>query len=162
MFKQWLRELGEGKRAEAEKAEQRFFAMLREDRAIWSGDEWAQVKARHASDARYGAVNSSSLRESLFKKHLAGLGKSGGTAAPTQATSNVAASASHQPKTLSKEERAARAAASLREREEQVRAEKERMNRSTNFAKGQLGREEGERDFTTLLVDKITDHEVRH
>lgn len=76
-------------------------------------------------------------------------------------SSSVPESSSAAPKAATKEERAARAAASLREREEQVRAEKERVARSTNFAKGQLGREEGERDFGTLLVDKITDHEVR-
>jgi hypothetical protein len=98
-----------------------------------------QVKGRHASDPRYEAVNSSSLRESLFKKHLESLSSTG---APSKA------------------DKAARAAASLREREEQVRAEKERLARSANMARGALGREESEREFRTLLIDNVREHEV--
>ena len=60
-----------------------------------------------------------------------------------------------------KPDKAARATASLKEREDQVRAEKERVARSANAARGALGREEGEREFRTLLIDLVRDHEVR-
>lgn len=97
-----------------------------------------QVKIRHVSDPRYEAVNSSSLRESLFTSYLASLSFAG----------------------TNKSDKAARAAASLKEREEQVRGEKERAARSTNAARGAMGREEGEREFATLLTDIVRDHEV--
>lgn len=103
-------------------------------------DEWVQIKLRHVSDPRYDAVNSSSLRESLFTSYLANLSSSTGTA---------------------KSDKAARAAASLREREEQVRGEKERLSRNASAARGAMGREEGEREFKTLLIDSVRDHEVR-
>lgn len=57
-------------------------------------------------------------------------------------------------------DKATRAAASLKEREEQVRIEKEKSFRSTNAARGAMGREEGEREFRTLLTDVVRDHEV--
>jgi transcription elongation regulator 1 len=38
-----LRELGERKRAEANKAEERFVEMLREDSSIKEGDNWMEV-----------------------------------------------------------------------------------------------------------------------
>lgn len=47
MFKGWLRELGERKRAEAEKAEQRFVEMLKADKDIKEGDKWAEVIHDH-------------------------------------------------------------------------------------------------------------------
>lgn len=93
------------------------------------------------SDPRYDAINSSSLRESLFDKHVASL----------------SATASDGP---AKSDKAARAAASLKEREEQVRIEKERMSRTASAARGAAGREEGEREFNSLLIDLVRDHEV--
>ena len=60
-----------------------------------------------------------------------------------------------------REDKAARAAASLREREERVRADKARAERSANVARGNLGKEEAERDFAQLLIDAVRDHKVR-
>lgn len=148
VFRQWLRELGERKRADAERAERNFVDMLREDTAVRKGDKWADVKVRHVKDSRYQAVTSSSLRESLFNKYVTGLSQD--DSAPD------GAGAAH-----AKDDRAARAAASLKEREAQVRAQKERVSRSADVAKGALGREEGEREFGSMLVDLIRDHEVR-
>ncbi|KAK4702407.1 transcription elongation regulator 1, partial [Phenoliferia sp. Uapishka_3] len=141
VFKAWLRELGERKRAEATKAEERFVEMLKSDSTIKQGDKWADVKSRHVSDPRYDAVNSSSLRESLFNKHVDSL-EFGAPGGPPKA------------------DKAARAAASLREREEQVRLEKERMSRTASAARGAAGREEGEREFNSLLTDLVRDHEA--
>ena len=44
VFKGWLRELGERKRAEAQKAEERFVEMLKADSLIKEGDKWADVR----------------------------------------------------------------------------------------------------------------------
>ncbi|CEQ43132.1 SPOSA6832_05033 [Sporobolomyces salmonicolor] len=154
-FKRFLRELGERKRAEAERAEREFGEMLRGDETIKEGDKWVEVKKRHSTDPRYIAVNSSSLREQLFTKHLASLSSSSSSRPSTSA-----AAPSTKPAPL-KEDKAARAAASLRDREERVRAEKQRAERSTNFARGQLGKEEAEREFGQLLIDAVRDHAAR-
>ncbi|KAG0660642.1 hypothetical protein C6P46_004505 [Rhodotorula mucilaginosa] len=162
-FKKWLRELGERKRAEAERAEREFGEMLRLDGQIKSGDKWAEVKKRHASDPRYAAVNSSSLREQLFEKHLASLASSSGSHHPSR-TAPVASTSSSSTKPAqapSKEDKAARAAASLREREEKVRLEKMRNARSAERARGHLGKDEAEREFAQLLVDAVRDHNAR-
>ncbi|BGP07531.1 hypothetical protein JCM10049v2_003369 [Rhodotorula toruloides] len=152
-FKRYLRELGERKREAAEKAEREFKEMLSGDNKIRPGDKWADVKKRHANDSRYIAVNSSSLREQLFNKHVSALA-SGSSSAPSGSTS------SGKP-APSKEDKAARAAASLREREERVRQEKMRAERNTNLARGNLGKEEAEREFGQLLVDAVRDHIAR-
>ncbi|BGO91097.1 hypothetical protein NBRC10512_005811 [Rhodotorula toruloides] len=152
-FKRYLRELGERKREAAEKAEREFREMLSEDRQIKPGDKWADVKKRHANDSRYTAVNSSSLREQLFNKHVSAFA-SGSSSAPSGSTN------SGKP-APSKEDKAARAAASLREREERVRQEKMRAERNTNLARGNLGKEEAEREFGQLLVDAVRDHKAR-
>ncbi|SCZ93800.1 BZ3500_MvSof-1268-A1-R1_Chr6-3g08893 [Microbotryum saponariae] len=160
VFKQWLRDLGEKKRADANKAEQAFREMLGEDATIKLSDQWTEVKARFAKDARYGGVASASQREGLFEAHRKLLGQ-GSNGASSSKGAPASTSTSTTKPTLTKEERAARAAASLREREEQVRAEKERTSRQARAAKGNLGREEGEREFGTLLVDQVRDHNAR-
>ncbi|GAA6056664.1 hypothetical protein JCM3770_006335 [Rhodotorula araucariae] len=151
-FKKYLRELGERKREAAERADREFGEMLREDGEIRAGDKWAEVKKRHASDPRYAAVVSSTQREQLFSKHLAALASGG--AGPSASS----ASAKSVP---TKEDKAARAAASLREREERVRAEKARAERSANVARGNLGKDEAEREFGQLLIDAVRDHRAR-
>lgn len=158
-FKKYLRDLGEKKREAAEKADKEFKEMLSEDSAIRPGDSWTDVKKRHASDPRYAAVNSSSLREQLFTKHLASLDSSS-RLAPTASTSSSSAT-NPKPAITTKEDRAARAAASLREREEQVRLEKSKSERSANQARGHLGKEEAEREFGQLLIDAVRDHTAR-
>jgi len=114
-----------------------------------------QVKVRHAKDRRYEAVNSSSLRESLFNKHLVSLARGGPPTASTSASSTLQALAP------TKADRAARTAAALREREDQIRHEQARSQRSAQAARGAAGREEAEREFGQLLVDQIRDHEAR-
>ncbi len=115
----------------------------------------AQVKGRHAKDRRYEAVNSSSLRESLFNKYLASL------AHGAQLTASTSASASApQPPAATKADRAARAAAALREREDHIRHEQARASRSAQAARGAAGREEAEREFGQLLIDHVRDHDA--
>lgn len=48
-FKKWLRELGERKRAEAERAEREFREMLQADGQIGRGDKWAEVRSTRAA-----------------------------------------------------------------------------------------------------------------
>ncbi|KAM0752098.1 hypothetical protein T439DRAFT_379217 [Meredithblackwellia eburnea MCA 4105] len=153
VFKGFLRELGEKKRKEMERLEGEFEVMLNEDRGLKIGDKWTEVKTRFAKDKRYIAIPSSSQKETLFNQFLSKLSSSSNTA-PTTITTSTTPSTN----TLSKAERAA---ASLREREEQVRVEKERNARSARNAKGLLGREEGEREFKSLLIDLVRDHEAR-
>ncbi|GAA5834689.1 hypothetical protein JCM11251_003633 [Rhodosporidiobolus azoricus] len=157
-FKKFLRELGEKKRAQAEKAEKEFKEMLVDDREIRQGDKWADVKKRHANDPRYVAVNSSSLREQLFAKHVSSLSSSS-SARPT-ASSSTSSSAPSKAPAPSKEDKAARAAASLREREEKVRLDKMKQDRDAMRARGNLGKEEAEREFGQLLVDQVRDHKA--
>ncbi|GAA5855256.1 hypothetical protein JCM8547_009005 [Rhodosporidiobolus lusitaniae] len=158
-FKKFLRELGETKKRAAEKAEREFGEMLREDKGVMPGDKWAEVKKRHVSDPRYAAVVSSSLRESLFNKHTSALAAGGGRASSASSSSAPAAPAGKPQPT--KEDKAARAAASLREREEKVRLEKIRQGREAERARGNLGKEEAEREFGQLLVDSVRDHKAR-
>ncbi|GAA5965583.1 hypothetical protein JCM3765_004742 [Sporobolomyces pararoseus] len=154
-FKKYLRDLGEKKREAAEKAEREFKEMLNQDLEIKEGDKWVDVKKRHASDPRYAAVNSSSLREQLFNKHLSSLSSSSRPTASTSTSTSTTTS-----KTTSKEDRAARAAASLKEREEKVRLEKDKAERNAQQARGHLGKEEAERDFGQLLIDAVRDHKA--
>lgn len=102
---------------------------------------------RHASDPRYSAVNSSSLRESLFTQFL------------SSSSSTTTTKESANPDTT-KLDRWARAAASLKERELQVQKEKEKLEKNSNFAKRVLGKDEGEREFKSLLIDFVKDHDV--
>ncbi|GAA6017121.1 hypothetical protein JCM11491_003267 [Sporobolomyces phaffii] len=161
-FKKYLRDLGEQKRAAAEKAEKEFKDMLSEDDEIKAGDKWAEVKKRHASDPRYAAVTSSSLREQLFTTHLSSLSSSSRPRPATSTSAAEASSSSAKPVTNAKEDRAARAAASLREREERVRQEKSKAERNANQARGNLGKEEAEREFGQLLIDAVRDHKARY
>ncbi|GAA5912393.1 uncharacterized protein JCM6883_005654 [Sporobolomyces salmoneus] len=155
-FKKYLRDLGEKKREAAEKAEREFKEMLTEDGEIKEGDKWADVKKRHATNPRYAAVNSSSLREQLFTKFLSSLSSS---SRPQPSTSS--APSASKPTTSTKEDKAARAAASLREREERVRLEKSKAERNAQQARGHLGKEEAEREFGQLLIDAVRDHKAR-
>lgn len=75
---------------------------------------------------------------------------------PSASTSSIA----DKTATTSKEDKATRAAASLREREERVRLEKSKMDRNAQQARGHLGKEEAEREFGQLLIDAVRDHKV--
>ncbi|WRT66235.1 uncharacterized protein IL334_003188 [Kwoniella shivajii] len=150
LFKTHLRELGERKRADAQRAEQDFNDLLKETDDITSSSVWAEVKRPLSKDSRYDAVGSSSLREELFNNYIR----------------KLASSSSSQP--LSKEEEAAKklserkakAEASLREREAKIRNEKQKLEMETNKSRAGAGREEAERLFCSLLVDQVRDSDV--
>ena len=156
IFRNWLRELGEIKRADAEKAESKFLDMLREHASDISKEaKWANVKHRFANDPRYGAIASSSQREEAFKKFQEKRSKDAMTEA------EAAKEDPEESKRKAAEERKARQAASLKEREEKVRKEREVLDRAAGRSRAEAGREESEREYRSLLIDAVRDHEVR-
>lgn len=151
-FRNWLRELGEIKRADAQKAEVKFTEMLAE-KEIADDARWSDVKSRFASDPRYNAVASSSQREELFKKYLA-------KRAAQPATSRQPEDP-EEAKRRAAEERKAKQAASLKEREEKVRREKEALERAAGRSRATASKEEAEREYKSLLIDAVRDHEAK-
>lgn len=151
VFRDHLRELGERKRADAKRAEQDFMDLLKEHDEIEPGSDWVQVKRSMTSDPRYDAVGSSSLRAELFQRHVKSLG-SQAESARTETPEEVAARKSR--------ERKEKAQASLRERQQQVQGEKMRLERDVQKSKLGAGREDGEREFGSLLLQAVREHDV--
>lgn len=145
-----LRELGERKRADAQRAEADFFELLKETEGITSSSAWSEVKRGLVPDPRYEAVGSSSLREELFGAYLKKMASSSAQPAetPEQAAERKA------------QERKAKAEQSLKEREAKVRQEQEKAGQELEKSKRGAGREEGERVFGSLLVDAVRDHDL--
>ncbi|WVQ99287.1 hypothetical protein IAU59_006419 [Kwoniella sp. CBS 9459] len=148
VFKTHLRELGERKRADAQRAEQDFYDLLKESDDITSSSIWAEVKRPLSSDPRYDAVGSSSLREELFNTYLRKLAS----------TSSQKDESKEDAAARKLAERKARQEQSLKEREAKIRGEKERVQMETNRSRVGAGREEAERLFGSLLVDQVRDH----
>lgn len=100
-------------------------------------------------DPRYDAVGSSSLREELFKRYQTNLSSS--------STTKLSAEEEAAQKAKTKKERAE---ASLREREQQVKEKQHQMERDLRRSKQGANREEAEREFGSLLVQAIREHNV--
>ena len=145
-----MRADGIGKRADAQRAEQDFFDLLKENDKISSSSVWPDVKRSMSHDPRYDAVGSSSLREELFNTYLKNLSSSSTSTheTPEQAVERKLA------------ERKAKQEASLREREARVREEQSRVVEETNKSRLGAGKEEAERLFGSLLVDQVRDAET--
>ena len=176
VFRDHLRELGERKRADAKRAEQDFFDLLKEHDEIKPDSDWLQVRSTSAlyvgyvhaliifsphlqvkgsmtSDPRYDAVGSSSLRAELFQRHIKSLA-SQAESARTETPEEIAAKKAR--------ERKEKAQASLRERQQQVQGEKIRLERDVMKSKLGAGREDGEREFGSLLIQAVREHNVSH
>ena len=149
-FKVHLRELGERKRADAQRAEADFFDLLKETPGITSSSTWSEVKRGISKDSRYDVVGSSSLREELFGTFVKNL----------VSTSSLANETVEETAERKMKERKEKAEASLKGREAKVRDEKERVGKEVGKSRAGAGREEGERLFGSLLVDQVRDHEV--
>ena len=117
-----------------------------------------QVKVTLEKDPRYDAVGSSSLREELFEKLIRGRNGSSGEKRPSTGTGP--SEPIEDPAARKAREKEERAAASLREREEQIRAQQRKVGLDVQRSRGLVGREEAEREFGTLLVDKVHEHDV--
>ena len=150
LFKNHLRELGERKRADAQRAEQDFLDLLKETEGIRSSSIWSEVKRGILSDPRYDAVGSSSLREELFAGFISKLSS---TSALTESAEDAA------ERKLS--ERKIREEASLRDRQAKVNEVQQQVTKDMSKSRAGAGREEAERLFGSLLVDQIRDQEVR-
>lgn len=149
VFKVHLRELGERKRADAQRAEQDFVDLVKETEGITSSSAWTDVKRRISTDPRYDAVGSSSLREEYFTAYIRKL-------ASTSATTETPEEAAER-KT---KERKAKEEASLRDRQAKVVQVQQQVTKDMSKSRAGAGREEAERLFGSLLVDQVRDHEV--
>lgn len=153
-FKGWLRELGERKRGDAKRAELKFEELLAErvpQQTVLEGAAWKDLRDQLKGEQRYEAVGSSSLREEIWTRWS------------HKVRDDVAAAAATGPADEERKarERKERQEASLRAREEQVRRDKDAIARDAGRSRLNLGREESEREYRTLLVDAVRDHTVR-
>ncbi|KAI0775935.1 hypothetical protein BD413DRAFT_256226 [Trametes elegans] len=161
-FREYLKELGEQKRAAAQKAEKDFFALLKESGLAKPGAVWKEIKKQLVSDPRYDAVGSSSLREELFNTYI----KAGASDEVTTASTPEGAGAPQSQKTSAEDEeererrRKERKERAVREREEKVRAERSKVEAEIDRSKLGLTKEEGELEFRTMLTDAIRDPQV--
>ncbi|KAF8138301.1 Hsp90 protein-domain-containing protein [Boletus edulis] len=158
-FKEYMKELGEKKRAAAEKAEADFFTLLRESGIVKSDSVWKDIKRKLSDDPRYDAVGSSTLREELFHAFLKARGSSDDDNHQDEVGKAVRYSAPADETEVSckRQEKRDRA---LKEREEQVRAQRGRTEAEIGKSRWGLTKEEGERVFRTLLTDAIRDPQL--
>ncbi len=98
-------------------------------------------------DPRYDAVGSSSLREQLFHAYSRSL------------ASEPEAEHEGEEKRRAREKKE-RAVASLQERERTVQEAKVQANRELHRSRIGAGKEDGEREFGSLLVQAIREHDV--
>lgn len=160
-FKEFLRELGERKHAAAEKAETDFFSLLRESGLTQPGTLWKDIKRELSHDPRYDAVRSSSLREELFNTFMKVRSgsltddKSGSIKDDKEVSRTT--EGKDEDSQLRKLERKQRA---IKEREEKVRVERGRVEAEIGRSRVDLNKEEGEREFRTLLTDAIRDPQL--
>ncbi|KAI0268205.1 Hsp90 protein-domain-containing protein [Gloeopeniophorella convolvens] len=150
-FREFLKELGEKKRALAQKAEADFFSLLREGGIAQEGAIWKEVKKAISNDPRYDAVGSSSLREELFNTFLKAQTK---RSSPDQ-TQAPAADATPSDLVDEAQSHKDRKAQAVREREEKVRADRQRLQADIEKSRVGLNKEEGELQFRSLLTDAI-------
>ncbi|KAJ8482248.1 hypothetical protein ONZ45_g15022 [Pleurotus djamor] len=151
-FREFLKELGEKKRQAAQQAEVNFFALLKEHGNITENSVWKEVKRKLVHDPRYDAVGSSSLREELFNTYLKA-GKWKDSSSPSlpseQQSSKTAEDADTETRKKERKERA------VKEREQKVKAERGRVEAEIDRSRKGLSKEEGEREFMSLLTDAI-------
>ncbi|KAF8305066.1 hypothetical protein DL93DRAFT_2183387 [Clavulina sp. PMI_390] len=157
VFKAWLKDLGERKRAKARKAELEFMELLKSNASsipITPNSAWKDVKRPLVKDPRYDAVGSSSLREELFKTFLNALASGSLSSLSAKDEPSLAPKASAE---ASKEptDRKARAEKALREREEQARLAKGKMENDIGRSKAALNSAEAETDLMSFYVDSV-------
>ncbi|XP_038155359.1 transcription elongation regulator 1-like isoform X2 [Cyprinodon tularosa] len=126
----------EDSKSRGEKVRQDFFDLLN-DQHIEGNLRWSKVKERLETDPRYKAVDSSALREELFKQFMEKQAK------------NV---------DIEKErelERQARIEASLREREREVQKARSEQTKEIDREREQHKREEAIQNFKALMSDMV-------
>ncbi|TIC76117.1 CBF-domain-containing protein [Wallemia mellicola] len=156
VFKSWLRELGEAKRKEAQKAEEAFKKLLKDTSEITKETDYKEIKPLLSSHSAYRKLQSGSTKEALFnayKRELAGEQPESST--PKEEPQPVK---EEPPKKLDK---AARAEASIKAREENYRKEREKIDKQAQASKSALVGDESEREYRTLLIDAVRSHRTR-
>ncbi|XP_008425685.1 transcription elongation regulator 1 isoform X2 [Poecilia reticulata] len=126
----------EDSKTRGEKVRQDFFDLL-SDQHVEGNQRWSKVKERLETDPRYKAVDSSALREELFKQFMEKQAK------------NV---------DIDKErelERQARIEASLREREREVQKARSEQTKEIDREREQHKREEAIQNFKALMSDMV-------
>ncbi|CAG5872500.1 unnamed protein product [Menidia menidia] len=126
----------EDSKSRGEKVKQDFFELL-SDQHIEGNHRWSKVKERLETDPRYKAVDSSALREELFKQYMEKQAKS---------------------IDIDKErelERQARIEASLREREREVQKARSEQTKEIDREREQHKREEAIQHFKALMSDMV-------
>ncbi|KAM4726402.1 transcription elongation regulator 1 isoform 4-T4 [Anableps anableps] len=126
----------EDSKTRGEKVRQDFFDLLN-DQHVEGNQRWSKVKERLETDPRYKAVDSSALREELFKQFMEKQAK------------NV---------DIEKErelERQARIEASLREREREVQKARSEQTKEIDREREQHKREEAIQNFKALMSDMV-------
>uniref|UniRef100_A0A4W6F623 Transcription elongation regulator 1 n=1 Tax=Lates calcarifer TaxID=8187 RepID=A0A4W6F623_LATCA len=126
----------EDSKSRGEKVKQDFFDLLNEQH-IEGGQRWSKVKERLETDPRYKSVDSSALREELFKQYMEKQAKS---------------------VDIEKErelERQARIEASLREREREVQKARSEQTKEIDREREQHKREEAIQHFKALMSDMV-------
>ncbi|XP_056140413.1 transcription elongation regulator 1-like isoform X2 [Lampris incognitus] len=126
----------EDSKTRGEKVKQDFFELLGEHH-IEGGQRWSKVKERLETDPRYKTVESSALREELFKQYMEKQAKS---------------------VDIEKErelERQARIEASLREREREVQKARSEQTKEIDREREQHKREEAIQHFRALMSDMV-------
>ena len=181
-FREFLRELGEstcsslwcvfylksvflGKRALAQKAEAEFFVLLRESGVAQQGAAWkevsqlsvctatiltlcTQVKQAISADPRYDAVGSSSLREELFDTFLTSQSNKM-VSDPIDKPAVDTASIEGVDGTQKRKDRKAQA---VKEREEKIKAERDRVQANIEKSRVDLNKEEDELQFRCAIA----------
>uniref|UniRef100_A0A665U3A1 Transcription elongation regulator 1 n=1 Tax=Echeneis naucrates TaxID=173247 RepID=A0A665U3A1_ECHNA len=126
----------EDSKSRGEKVKQDFFDLLNEQH-IEGGQRWSKVKERLETDPRYKSVDSSALREELYKQYMEKQAKS---------------------VDIEKErelERQARIEASLREREREVQKARSEQTKEIDREREQHKREEAIQHFKALMSDMV-------
>ena len=103
------------------------------------------MKRKVSHDARYDAVESSSLREELFQTFLKAHGSS--SSSSTSAPGKVVTGKRDGTEEDSERQRREKKEQALKEREQKVRAERNRTEAEIGRSKMGLNMEEGEREF---------------
>ncbi|CAG8796194.1 19610_t:CDS:10, partial [Dentiscutata erythropus] len=152
VFRKHIHELkeveAERKRVQQKKAQEDFMKLLREMREIKPDSSWRKVKRLIDDDPRYIAVQSSSLREELFREYCQKL--------EAEDEEEMARKENERKQ----RERKEREEASLKNREAQVRSERRYQNFDRNSAKRKAMREKSILAFQTLLIDLVRTHEA--
>ena len=160
-----LKSFSLGKRALAQKAEADFFILLKESGVAQQGAAWkevsqlfvcpttlltlyTQVKKAISSDPRYDAVGSSSLREELFNTFLTS--QSNKTIPnPSDKPAVDTASVEGVDETQKRKDRKAQA---VKEREQKIKAERDRVQANIEKSRVDLNKEEGELQFRCAIA----------